>query len=122
MIAELESRLRLELHEKPARYGAAVRLSDQNHHLLALRDDGLPRSSPSIDADLPETSSLAPYERSTESGAPDSPVPRDSGPLSEHDPMIYWGYLVKNRFMAGELYAPSWSGWITDPDRPVERG
>lgn len=115
MIAELESRLRLELHEKPARYGAAVRLSDQNHHLLALRDDGLPRSSPSIDADLPETSSLAPYERSTESGAPDSPVPRDSGPLSEHDPMIYWGYLVKNRFMAGELYALSWSlvDWVS---------
>ena len=30
------------------------------------------------------------------------------------DPLIYWGYLVKNRFMAGELYALSWSlvDWV----------
>ena len=117
MIAELEARLRLELHEKPARHAAVVRLSDQNHRLLALRDDddGLPSSSPSTDADLSEASSLAPYERLTESGESDSPVPRDSGPLPEHDPMIYWGYLVKNRFMAGELYALSWSlvDWVS---------
>ncbi|KAG8894334.1 hypothetical protein FRB99_001346, partial [Tulasnella sp. 403] len=25
------------------------------------------------------------------------------------DPLIFWGYLVKSRFMAGELYALSWS-------------
>lgn len=34
------------------------------------------------------------------------------------DPLIYWGYLVKNRFMAGELYALSHSlvDWVaTDP-------
>lgn len=34
------------------------------------------------------------------------------------DPLIYWGYLVKNRFMAGELYALSWSivNWVAvDP-------
>jgi len=38
------------------------------------------------------------------------------GSRLEHprDPLIYWGYLVKNRFMAGELYALSWSivGWV----------
>ncbi|KAF8603066.1 hypothetical protein BDV93DRAFT_556983 [Ceratobasidium sp. AG-I] len=26
----------------------------------------------------------------------------------EWDPLVYWGYLVKERFMAGELYALSW--------------
>jgi hypothetical protein len=34
------------------------------------------------------------------------------------DPMIYWGYLVKHRFMAGELYALSWKivEWVAvDP-------
>lgn len=32
------------------------------------------------------------------------------------DPLIYWGYLVKNRFMAGELYALSHSlvDWIAN--------
>lgn len=32
------------------------------------------------------------------------------------DPLIYWGYLVKNRFMAGELYALSHSlvEWIAN--------
>lgn len=35
-----------------------------------------------------------------------------------YDPLIYWGYLVKHRFMAGELYALSWRlvEWAaTDP-------
>lgn len=30
-------------------------------------------------------------------------------PGASNDPLIYWGYLVKNRFMAGELYALTWS-------------
>ncbi|KZS96018.1 hypothetical protein SISNIDRAFT_407753 [Sistotremastrum niveocremeum HHB9708] len=32
------------------------------------------------------------------------------------DPLVYWGYLVKNRFMAGELYALSWSlvDWLSN--------
>lgn len=41
----------------------------------------------------------------------DHPSPLD-------DPLIYWGYLVKNQFMAGELYALSWSlvSWVArDP-------
>ncbi|KAH9046248.1 glycosyltransferase family 31 protein [Lactarius hengduanensis] len=31
------------------------------------------------------------------------------------DPLIYWGYLVKQRFMAGEMYALSWSlvDWVS---------
>ena len=35
--------------------------------------------------------------------------------LMSNDPLIYWGYLVKNRFMAGEMYALSWSlvDWVS---------
>jgi len=49
--------------------------------------------------------------------------PSKSGPTSElaraspvDDPLIYWGYLVKNRFMAGELYSLSWSlvNWVAN--------
>jgi hypothetical protein len=42
-------------------------------------------------------------------------------PVSEADPLVYWGYLVTNRlhqFMAGEVYALSWSlvNWVaTEP-------
>ena len=41
--------------------------------------------------------------------------------LTDSDPLIYWGYLVTNRhhqFMAGELYALSWTlvDWVAkDP-------
>ncbi|KAM6498094.1 glycosyltransferase family 31 protein [Amanita muscaria] len=39
--------------------------------------------------------------------------------LSEADPLVYWGYLVTNRlhqFMAGEMYALSWSlvDWVAN--------
>lgn len=34
------------------------------------------------------------------------------------DPLVYWGYLVKNKFMGGELYALSWSlvNWVAQSD------
>jgi len=37
-----------------------------------------------------------------------------TGILSGLDPLIYWGYLVKNQFMGGELYGLSWSlvAWV----------
>ncbi|KAK2461930.1 hypothetical protein APHAL10511_006393 [Amanita phalloides] len=48
-----------------------------------------------------------------------TPISTQSGALRrpEEDPLIYWGYLVTNRlhqFMAGELYALSWSlvSWV----------
>ncbi|KAI0348596.1 hypothetical protein BDW22DRAFT_107257 [Trametopsis cervina] len=47
---------------------------------------------------------------------PDQPVVHHP---SNDDPLIFWGYLVKNRFMAGELYALSHSlvDWIaSNPD------
>jgi hypothetical protein len=42
-------------------------------------------------------------------------MPRDG---SANDPLVYWGYLVKEKFMAGELYGLSWSlvDWVSkDP-------
>ncbi|KAH9178694.1 glycosyltransferase family 31 protein [Lactarius sanguifluus] len=38
------------------------------------------------------------------------------------DPLIYWGYLVKRRFMAGEMYALSWSlvDWVSN--EPAVKG
>ncbi len=33
-------------------------------------------------------------------------------------PLVYWGYLVKNQFMAGELYGLSWKlvEWIAEDE------
>ena len=39
----------------------------------------------------------------------------DSPTQPARDPLIYWGYLVKRRFMAGEMYSLSWSlvDWVS---------
>lgn len=83
MLAELEARLRLELHT------AKSRTPDFNSNDTASAASML----------------LSSYH----------PVPRES---TYDDPLIYWGYLVTNRlhqFMAGELYALSWSlvDWVS---------
>lgn len=86
MLAELEARLRVALHEN---------LRDKHW-------DGV-SSPPGPDLVTPSSSEL---QRSP------------SGALLAEDPLIYWGYLVKRRFMAGELYALSWSlvDWVSrDP-------
>ncbi|KAF9568413.1 hypothetical protein CPC08DRAFT_679335 [Agrocybe pediades] len=85
MLAELEARLRLTLHNDPRKNNEAA-------------------SNPST-----RPNSLL------------SPKQRLSLDLQNNDPLIYWGYLVTNRlhmFMAGELYALSWSlvDWVArDP-------
>ena len=84
MLAELEARLRLELHTaKPRR----------------------PNSN-SNDTTIADLSMLSPSHVQ---------VPMES---AYDDPLVYWGYLVTNRlhqFMAGELYALSWSlvDWVS---------
>ena len=55
-------------------------------------------------ADPIANTTAALYERQIH--APNSvPIP----PSPRDDPLVYWGYLVKNQFMAGELYSLSWS-------------
>jgi len=79
MLAELEARLRSELH-------AATQAQK--------------------DSKTSDTGSTSPLNAVSQTSA------------SSTDPLIYWGYLVTNRlhmFMAGELYALSWSivEWVS---------
>ncbi|KAJ7125603.1 glycosyltransferase family 31 protein [Mycena crocata] len=92
MLAELEARLRVELHTDP---GTSAGVAPSHSSSLTS-----PYSSSSNKAN---TSTISPF----------SP----GASLRLGDPLIYWGYLVTNRlhrFMAGELYALSWSlvDWV----------
>lgn len=106
MLTELEARLRLEwyaaIKEKtsPASSGAddfngvvdgAGRVSTKS----PMRLGG--GATTQVMKERPMTSTITPYWPEKEY----YDVPRSI------DPMIYWGYLVKTRFMAGELYALS---------------
>jgi hypothetical protein len=96
MLAELEARLRLELHLKPPRVYP-----------------GSPYSSSVLDGR--EQIALS----SINASADTSNVEDSWSPLSKkllQDPLVYWGYLVKNRFMAGELYGLSWNlvDWVAN--------
>ena len=97
MLAELEARLRVALHEKRTVHVGHDQLSVDGLSGLSARQnvefppDGARPSPGEVLPHLPSSSSLA------------------------EDPLIYWGYLVKRRFMAGELYALSWSlvDWVS---------
>ncbi|KAF7306905.1 Glycosyltransferase family 31 protein [Mycena indigotica] len=94
MLAELEARLRVELHSQTSKSGAAAPHSSTHFSDATSREE-------------PTASVVNPLS-----------VERDARLA---DPLIYWGYLVTNRlhrFMAGELYALSWSlvDWVSkDP-------
>lgn len=99
MLAELESRLRLELHAKP-----------KFHHEPSAAFSSTSRMEiSSMSNNLTITAEKSRYLHLL-------------GPAGRsQDPLIYWGYLVTNRlhkFMAGELYALTWSlvDWVAkDP-------
>ncbi|KAI6162165.1 glycosyltransferase family 31 protein [Pisolithus thermaeus] len=92
MLAELESRMRVELyatgHEPYSRANATT-------------------STPSagIQLGLEPSGSMVWKEDLNANPAPSLPK----------DPLVYWGYLVKERFMAGELYGLSWRlvDWVS---------
>ncbi|KAH9486956.1 Beta-1,3-galactosyltransferase pvg3 [Psilocybe cubensis] len=96
MLAELEARLRLELHNN-------TRSDKPNLHRS---QEGATNSSTS----LPLTTARSHSSNQLSASA-----------IATNDPLVYWGYLVTNRlhiFMAGELYALSWSlvDWVSkDP-------
>ena len=116
MLAEVEARLRVELYKDPlpapspkeqqqlraqARADADQSAILDYGQIASYFNFSLPayitRTPPTLAAALP-------------SSAPQDPPPKD--------PLVFWGYLVKNRFMAGELYALSFAlvQWVaTDP-------
>lgn len=121
MLAELEARLRVELHTRTRN---------------SLNGDTLVSRHPDPDTELPHSEMPEPdVHKSSSTSAhvinstavvhqePRAPVPHVFSTPSPHDdPLIYWGYLVKNQFMAGELYALSWSlsEWVSRD--PVVKG
>ena len=81
MLAELEARLRVGMYDSAAHLTRATSevRAAQAHMRVALAHAG--------QAAVTEIDNWEP----------------------EADPLVYWGYLVKQRFMAGELYALSWA-------------
>jgi hypothetical protein len=122
MLAELESRLRVRLRDELKTDPAGNPSQDDNED-----DHSIPEPSPKRGKGASGSSPTSSVRTPTERTAEDHPVPTASYPpfheaslpkRVEDDPLIYWGYLVKNRFMAGELYALSWAlvDWVAkDP-------
>lgn len=100
MIAELEARLRVELHSTEKN---ATDYWD-NPPIEYLVVDGTSSAVPANHTFVPKPPRT-------------SLLPRYTPPPS--DPLIYWGYLIKNRFMGGEVYALSWSlvNWVAQNDK-----
>ncbi|TFK30418.1 hypothetical protein FA15DRAFT_580231 [Coprinopsis marcescibilis] len=93
MLAELETRLRIELHQSQE----------------ALQETTKRAAESAFSATSPvRSTSLTPLIQAPESS-------------TDQDPLVYWGYLITNRlhqFMAGELCALSWGlvDWVAkDP-------
>lgn len=117
MLAELESRLRVRLHDEVKSDPSQDNDED---------DPPIPDASPKRGQGFSSSSSRSPTNSAwtpTEDTVEDHPEPTAPYPpfreaslpkRVEDDPLIYWGYLVKNRFMAGELYALSWAlvDWV----------
>ncbi|OSX67539.1 glycosyltransferase family 31 protein [Postia placenta MAD-698-R-SB12] len=111
MLAELEARLRVELHA-----------TQEEHNGTRDTPSSSQSAASSAGRSTSATSGSEPVQAmvtSTQSPATTPSVP-DAG--SNTDPLIFWGYLVKNRFMAGELYALSWSlvDWIAHDPQVAE--
>ena len=125
MLAELESRLRVRLHDEVKSEPADNSPYDdgEGDHPIpepsSKRDKGAsnsPSRSTTSGTRTPIKDTIEDHPVQTVSYPPfhDASVPK----RLEDDPLIYWGYLVKNRFMAGELYGLSWAlvDWVArDP-------
>ena len=99
MLAELESRLRVELNRR-------VRRQDTD---LYTRDPGTETLTEVKSNTTESTATTSTLSEGSHPRAPSQKQPTVVRPPIFNDPLIYWGYLVKNQFMAGELYALSWS-------------
>lgn len=115
MLAELEARLRIELYKDPLPPPPPPMYRSPQWRQQAQRGD---------DPALLDYNQIASYFNFTlPSYLTRQPTlatlpPPTNNEAASLDPLVFWGYLVKNRFMAGELYAISYSlvRWIsTDP-------
>jgi hypothetical protein len=127
MLAELEARLRVELHttgsnltNKPTLLTPWADVGDHEHSLTSPVET---HSQSTSEGALTTTSSLPTVDVQARavvptsfarSPRPDKPPAPAHPPSSLDDPLIYWGYLVKSRFMGGELYGLSWAlvDWV----------
>ena len=123
MLAELEARLRVELYKDPLpppqppivrkQTTSPLNAREDTENAQVVKDNQI---SAYFNFSLPSYLSRLPPVLAAAAPAPVSP----SSPLSM-DPLVFWGYLVKNRlhqFMAGELYALTWAlvDWVAkDP-------
>lgn len=144
MLAELEARLRAELHARPPPASdrpiefpigatflapSSSSSSGATHQPSSVEKgvtDLVPTDSDaSVDvpsgtrsqADRSDQSVTSSFSGSLDNSTwPLNYTNSSSSNDSNMDPLIYWGYLVKNRFMAGELYALSYSltTWIAN--------
>lgn len=108
MLAELEARLRLEMHNKAENVVSHLQTSS-TVRVRENQDD--------TKANISGTFISSAHVHHDPVSSHETRFP-SSSPYLTTDPLIYWGYLVKNRFMAGELYALSWSlvDWVArDP-------
>lgn len=119
ILAELEARLRHELYRWPKKTRKPK--SETSSGDFDVQPLDIPTSSSKSSSSLWSSSwNYDPYAEALRSR-----LPR----LDFDDPLIYWGYLVRNRlhtFMAGEIYALSWSliEWVSRDEgvRKMRRG
>ncbi|KAH9858152.1 hypothetical protein C2E23DRAFT_802889 [Lenzites betulinus] len=109
MLAELEGRLRVELYKDrlPPPPVPSVRKQQTSP-----RAPPPPAGEDVAREEMESAAMEAGLDRPTLSAVAD---PADSFPS---DPLVFWGYLIKNRFMGGEMYALSFPlvNWIAqDP-------
>jgi hypothetical protein len=117
MLAELEARLRHELYQWPKKTGKYKSKTPSGDSDDQTFDVSISKSSSSL---WSSSWNYDPYAEALRSRLPRSDF---------DDPLIYWGYLVTNRlhtFMAGEIYALSWSliEWVSRDEtvRTMRRG
>ncbi|KAI0932154.1 hypothetical protein AcW2_000853 [Taiwanofungus camphoratus] len=138
MLAELEARLRVELHARPqqeqeqeqASHPHPVHRHGHVQHPHRDNSSAVPPASPfpSDPTDSDPHSPSSPLSSAFRASSSDPPAaPRADTPANATaDPLVFWGYLVKNRFMAGELYALSYAlvDWVAhDPQvRALTKG
>jgi len=113
MLTELEARLRFQLHQWPKK-------NRSKEPKVLYNSSSTVTSTSSRTSTSTSSSSSSFWSKSLDHDphADVAPWSRLAQQKDIDDPLIYWGYLVTNRlhtFMAGEIYALSWSlvDWVS---------